>query len=136
MVMCVLDASITIAALVEEEHSDEARRVFRAVIDNRAVVPGLWALEVGNILLILERRRVLTTTARREHLDDLSRLPIVVDHEATARAWRDIMALAERHNLTLYDAAYLELSLRRQLPLATFDEALRKAAATVSVQLL
>ena len=136
MVMCVLDASITIAALIEEERSDEARGVLRAIIDKSAVVPGLWALEVGNILLILERRRALSGIARREHLDDLSRLPIVVDHETTARAWRDTMALAERHRFTLYDAAYLELSLRRQLPLATFDEALRKAAAALNVQVL
>ncbi|HLY89361.1 MAG TPA: type II toxin-antitoxin system VapC family toxin [Acetobacteraceae bacterium] len=136
MVTCVLDASITVAALIEEERSDEARGVFRAIIDGSAVVPGLWALEVGNILLILERRRVLSAIARREHLDDLSRLPIVVDHETTARAWQETMTLAERHVLTLYDAAYLELSLRRQLPLATFDEALRKAAAAVNVHVL
>ena len=136
MVMCVLDASITIAALIDEERSDEARAVFRAVIDESAVVPGLWALEVGNILLILERRRMLTTIARREHLDDLSHLPIVVDLETTARAWRDTMTLAERHSLTLYDGAYLELSLRRQVPLATFDEALRTAAIAESVRVL
>lgn len=136
MVMCVLDASITIAALIEEERSDEARGVLRAIIGKSAIVPGLWALEVGNILLILERRRALTGIARREHLDDLSRLPIVVDHETTARAWRDTMALAENHRLMLYDAAYLELSLRRQLPLATFDEALRKAASALNVQVL
>jgi len=136
VITCVLDASITIAALIEEERSDEARGVLRAVIDGSAVVPGLWALEVGNILLILERRRLLTAIARREHLDDLSRLPIVVDHETTARAWQETMTLAERHVLTLHDAAYLELSLRRQLPLATFDEALRKAAAAVNVHVL
>lgn len=136
MALCVLDASVTIAAMIEEDRSDEARRIFRDVIDDSAIVPGLWFLEVGNILLLAERRRSLTAATRRDHPEDLSRLPITVDHETAGHAWHDTMVLAERHGLTLYDAAYLELSLRRQLPIATFDVALRRAAKAASVALL
>ena len=95
MARCVLDASVTIAALIEEDRSDEARGILHNVISDGAAVPSLWPVEVGNILL-----------------------------------------LAERHGLTLYDAAYLELSVRRDLPLATFDAALRRAASAAGVQLL
>ncbi|HET7882050.1 MAG TPA: type II toxin-antitoxin system VapC family toxin [Acetobacteraceae bacterium] len=131
-----MDASVTLAALIEEERSAEAREILRAVIDDSAVVPGLWFLEVGNVLLIAERRRSLTAAARRDHLDDLSRLPIVIDNETAGHAWHETMEHAVAHRLTLYDAAYLELSLRRQLPLATFDTALRRAAAAAGVGLV
>ena len=136
MAVCVLDASVAIAALIEEDRSDEARRILCEVGTDSAVVPGLWYLEVGNTLLLAERRRSLSAAARREQLADLSRLPIAIDHETTHHAWNDTMGLAERHGLTLYDATYLELSLRRQLPLATFDAALRRAAKPVGVPLL
>jgi predicted nucleic acid-binding protein len=132
----VLDASVTIAALIDEDRSDEARGILRNVISDGAEVPSLWPLEVGNILLLAERRRLLNAAARRDHLRDLYRLPIAIDNETARRAWHDAMALAERHGLTLYDAAYLELSLRRELPLATFDVSLRRAAAASGVQLL
>ena len=115
MARCVLDASVTIAALIEEDRSDEARLILHNVISDGAAVPSLWPLEVGNILLLAERRRSLTAAARRDHLPDLSRLPIVIDHETARHAWHGAMALAERHGLTLYDAAYLELSVRRAL---------------------
>jgi predicted nucleic acid-binding protein len=69
-------------------------------------------------------------------LADLSRLPIFVDNETARRAWEDGMALAARHNISLYDAVYVELSLRLQLPLATFDSALRRAAKAAGVTLL
>jgi predicted nucleic acid-binding protein len=136
MPTCVLDASVAIAALIQEDQSDRARAILREVIRDSAAVPPIWLFEVGSVMLLAERRRKLTATARREHLEDLSRLPIVVDHEATGRAWSDTMVLAARHHLTLYDGAYLELSLRRQLPIATFDTALQKAARSANVALL
>jgi predicted nucleic acid-binding protein len=132
----VLDASVTISALIEQEQSDEARGILEIIAKDGAVVPALWTLEVGHILLRAERRRLLDAAVRRAHLRNLSRLPIAVDHEMAGHAWHDTMALAEHHELTLYDATYLELSLRRRLPLATFDTALRHAAAAAGVKLL
>jgi predicted nucleic acid-binding protein len=136
MAVCVLDASVTIAALIEEDRSEEAHGIVRRIIDDSAEVPCLWFFEIGNVLLFAERRRALTAAARRGFLQDLARLPIVIDHDATGRAWSDTMALAERHGLTLYDASYLELSQRRRLPLASFDAALRRAAQAAGVPLL
>jgi predicted nucleic acid-binding protein len=134
--LCILDASVTIAALIEDERSEEARNILRDVVSDGAIVPALWLLEVGNVLLMAERRHSLTAAERHDHLGDLSHLPITIDHETAAHAWQDTMALAERRGLTLYDATYLELSLRRRLPLATFDAALRRAAREESVTLL
>jgi predicted nucleic acid-binding protein len=132
----VLDASVTISALIEEAQSDEARDIFATIAADGAVVPTLWHLEVGHILLRAERRRLLEAADRREHLRLLSRLPIALDYETASHTWNDTMVLAERYALTLYDATYLELSLRRGLPLATFDRALRAAATAAGVTLL
>jgi predicted nucleic acid-binding protein len=134
--ICVLDASVAVAAMIAEDRSDTARRILCDISRNSAVVPNLWFLEVGNTLLIAERRRSLKPAARRDHLADLARLPIMVDSETASQAWNDSMGLAERHRLTLHDAAYLELALRRRLPLATFDAALGRAATTAGVALL
>jgi predicted nucleic acid-binding protein len=136
MASLVLDASVTISALIEEDRSDEARIIFRDVVNDGATVPSLWPVEVGHILLLAVRRRLLSATARQDHLNDLSRLPITIDQETAHHAWRDTIELAEQHGLTLYDATYLELSLRLGLPLATFDVALRRAAAAVGIKLL
>jgi predicted nucleic acid-binding protein len=111
-----------------------AASILARVVDGGAAVPGIWHLEVGNILLLAERRRTISAADRVTALRDLSQLPVEVDQETASRAWRDMIELAERHLLTLYDAAYLELSLRRRLPLATFDAALRRAADAAGVQ--
>jgi predicted nucleic acid-binding protein len=132
----VLDASVTISALIEEHQSGEARDIFRNVASDGATVPALWPIEVGHILLLAQRRRLLDATARSDHLNDLAQLPITIDQETAHHAWHDTILLAERHGLTLYDATYLELSLRRGLPLATFDAALRRAAVVAGVKLL
>jgi predicted nucleic acid-binding protein len=134
MAQIVIDASVTVAALLPEAHSTHARTLMRRVAVDGACVPSLWHLEVGNILLLAERRRKLTQAQRVECLADLSVLPVVIDPDTRAQAWADTMTLALRRNLTLYDAAYLELAQRRGLPLATFDAALSRAAATEGVE--
>jgi hypothetical protein len=72
--------------LIQEDQSNRARAIPREIIEDSAAVPPIWRFEVGNVLLLAEGRRRLTATARREHLEDLSRLPILVDHEAAGHA--------------------------------------------------
>jgi predicted nucleic acid-binding protein len=87
MLSLVLDASVTISALIEEDRSDEVRDIFETIAKDGAMVPALWPLEVGHILLRAERRRLLEAADRRPHLRHLSRLPIAVDHEMAGHAW-------------------------------------------------
>lgn len=93
-----------------------------------AVVPSVWHLEVGSTLLRAERRGAITREQRNRALDDFARFRIVVDRHSPGQAWGDVLALAEQHRLSLYDASYLELSIRHAVPLATLDIALRRAA--------
>ena len=134
--MMILDASVVLAALLPEQHSDRARDILVRVASEGARVPSLWPLEIGNVLLLVQRRGQIRAEERLNFLDQLGRLPIAIDPETAARAWPDIAPLAERHRLTLYDAAYLELSLRAALPLASFDTALCRAAEEAGAALV
>jgi predicted nucleic acid-binding protein len=136
MAALVLDASVVLAVALQETNRHLAVPIMALVVDDGATVPAIWHLEVGNVLLSAERRGTISAVDRETALRDLFRLPVDVDHETPIRAWGDTLILAERHGLTLYDAAYLELSARRSLPLATFDAALRRAATTAGVKLL
>jgi predicted nucleic acid-binding protein len=122
----VLDCSVTISWFMPDESFDF--NFLDQVAEEGAIVPSLWSLEIGNVLLIAERKKRITLEQRQKAIHILSELPIVVDTMTSNHAWLETMELAERHNLTLYDASYLELSLRRSLPLATFDKSLKKAA--------
>jgi predicted nucleic acid-binding protein len=132
----VLDSSVTLAWL----HPDEARAnnnlIFEQIAANGAWVPGLWRLEVANVLEMGIRRGRYDRDFVEAVLTDLSILPIHLDPDTDKQAWGSTARLAARHRLTLYDAAYLELALRRSLPLASIDKELRTAARTEGVELL
>src|SRR6266567_248543 len=132
----VLDSSVSLAWAYSEETMQPVARVFDLLSHAGAWVPGLWRLEVANVLEMGVRRKRHDSDFRDATLADLAQLPIQVDLETDQQAWSATLRLAERHQLTLYDAAYLELALRRNLPLATLDEDLRRAAKREKVQLL
>jgi predicted nucleic acid-binding protein len=132
----VLDASMAIGWLFADERAVASRLVLRRVAAEGALVPSLWRLEVANVLRNAVRRRRCDIGYADRCLSRLSRLPISVDDETDAQAWSGTRHLAIAHDLTLYDAAYLELAVRRARPLATRDTDLIKAATTVGLQLL
>jgi len=135
-VSLVLDSSATLAWVYSDETTAAIRHVFDLVSEGGAWVPGLWRLEVANILEMGVRRGRHDAAFRDATLADLSLLPVSLDGETDRQAWGATARLAERHCLTLYDAAYLELALRRRLPLATLDGELRAAAMAEGVVLL
>ena len=132
----VLDSSITVAWLYREEATKSVDELFENLIQASAWVPALWHLEVANVLQMGVRRKRHGSDFRDRVLSDLSDFPIHVDQETHQQAWGTTVRLAERRGLTVYDAAYLELAMRRGLPLATLDEELRAAAVSEGVQLL
>ena len=95
-----------------------------------------WPLEVDNALLMGERRKRSTEADTIKWTGILASLPIAIDGETNSHAWSDTLSLARGHHLSAYDAAYLELAIRRGLPLATIDGKLRTAAQAVGVALL
>lgn len=132
----ILDSSATLAWIYADEITPAIRQVFDLLRENGAWVPSLWRLEVANILEMGVRRTRHDVAFRDATLADLALLPINLDPETDRQAWGATLRLAERHRLTSYDAAYLELAQRRRLPLATLDSDLRAAANSESVTLL
>ncbi len=129
----VLDGSVTMAWYFKDEINDYALAVRDGMIQSQAVVPSLWPLEVANTVVVGERRKRSTPAQALTWLGFLGSLPIVVDGETSTRAWGETLGLARAHNLSAYDAAYLELAMRRGLPLATLDEKLKAASSAVGV---
>jgi predicted nucleic acid-binding protein len=132
-VSVVLDTSATLTWFFEDESTAFSRKLLDRVSAHGAVVTGLWRLEVGNMLLLAERRGRMRPGDRQEAMRQLDQLPIAFDGATGDWAWRSTFELAQRFRLTLYDACYLELALRRALPLATLDRALHAAAVSLGV---
>ncbi len=130
----VLDSSATLAWIYDEETTPAIRALFDRVADEGAVVPALWRLEVANSLTVAVRRERIDVEFRRAALADLALLDISADQHTDSQAWAETLHLANRFRLTLYDAAYLELARRRQLPLATLDQELHTAAQAIGTQ--
>lgn len=129
----VLDGSVTVAWHFDDETDAYADSVEAALASTTPVVPSLWRLEVANALLVGERRKRTTEAEIITFFSFLKRLPIVLDDQTWARAWTESLSLARERNLSVYDAAYLELALRRGLPLASIDDRLNVAARAVGV---
>lgn len=134
--MIVIDASIALSWCFEDEASEETDAIAARIIDTGAIVPGLFKLEMANILLQAERRGRITPAQVAATIALLDELAIPVDGETADRAWRETLGLARAHALTSYDAAYLELALRRGAALATRDRKLAEAARALGVAVL
>lgn len=130
----VIDSSVAAAWCLKDEHNPAADRILEEVLDRGGVVPALWAAEMANILLTAERRGRIAPADAERAVDLLGRLPIAVE-PADGETLRRLRSLAREHGLTAYDAWYLELAVRRNRPLATFDGALRCAAQRAGVTL-
>jgi predicted nucleic acid-binding protein len=131
----VLDCSITMAWCFEDESNDATDAILESLQNSTAIVPTIWPLEVANVLLIAKKNKRITEVQSASFVDALSALPIAVDQSTTARAMHSIFVLADQSNLTIYDAAYLELALREKIPLLTLDNDLIKAAKKLHISL-
>jgi predicted nucleic acid-binding protein len=129
----VLDCSVTMAWCFDDEATPYTDSVRDCLVDMRAVVPSIWSLEAANATIMGERRKRLDEARSRRFFVLLEALPIILDDETATRAFADTVALARTYQLSAYDAAYLELAIRRGLPLACLDGKLRTAAAAAGV---
>jgi len=134
--MFVIDASVALAWCFDGEATPYSSSVLDRLRHIPAVAPGVWPLEIANAVLMGERRQRLTEGQATRALLLLERLPITVDVASIDVAWGATLALARAQALTVYDASYLDLAIRRRLPLATQDARLRDAAARVGVDLI
>jgi len=129
----VVDASIALTWVFDDEVTAATTLIELRVDSEGATVPGVWRLEVGNALLLAERRGRISRPDVEQRLKLLARLPIEVDAETVGHAWADTLVLARAQRLTLYDASYLELAIRLDAALMTLDRELARAARRMGV---
>ena len=132
----VLDASIALSWCFNDEASPETWKLLERLEQETAFVPSLWPLEIGNILVMAERRKRISYAHLVQCLELMDGLPIQIDEETAHYAFREIISLAHAEKLTSYDASYLELAMRLGLALATKDKALAKVAKKLGITLL
>ena len=123
----VLDCSVTLPWFLEDERTAFTDSLLLAAKSSEYWLPAIWCLEFPNALLVAERRRRIERSRRLEALDQVMKLMLRVDPERVDL--HAISAVAEKHDLSTYDAAYVELALRRELGLITLDRSLAHAAA-------
>ena len=132
----VLDSSVALAWCFPEEGTPASTRLLDRMATEAATVPALWFLEIANVLAVAERRRRIRPAEAAEFIAVVECLDLEVDDQSPRLIFSQVLPLCRAHALTSYDAAYLELSIRRQLPLATLDDSLRAAAKAAGVKVL
>jgi predicted nucleic acid-binding protein len=131
----VVDTSVVMTWCFEDERSAYTDKVLESLAFRTAFVPSIWPLEVGNVLLVAERKKRLSKADSIRFISLLTQLPIMVEQEPPVTMMKDIIPLARENRLSTYDASYLELAMRKGLPIATLDQRLRKAARRSRVPL-
>ena len=129
----VVDNSVVMSWCFQDETNQYADTVLERLAEVTAFVPSIWPLDVVNVLLVAERKKRLSKADSIRFITLLSELPIIVEHERPERIMSDLLALVRATDLSSYDASYLDLSMRKGLPIATLDTRLISAARMVNV---
>jgi len=134
----VLDNTVTMAWCFNDEATPFTETLLSRLssLTDSAIVPALWLYEVVNVTGLAVRKGRITEDKARAFLDSLADLPIEIEAATRTRLFTSVMALVGRHKLTAYDASYLELAMRHDLPIAALDNALTKAAREAGVTLV
>lgn len=132
----VIDNSVVMTWCFKDENRHYSDFILNKIEIATAIVPSIWPLEVTNVLLVAERRKLISEADSTRFIALLSELPIIVDQEPPERMIKEIFALARKHNLSSYDASYLDLAMRKGLPIATLDKNLLAAAKRIKVSIL
>lgn len=133
----VVDASVAANWLLNDELNDVAGRVLEQMQEGKpVVVPSLWLLEITNVLFTVERRKRIDKKHRDAALDRIERLPVTIFSAPTAGDLKSLRALAEKHQLTAYDAEYLRVAKELKLPLASLDKNLIAAALREKIRVV
>jgi predicted nucleic acid-binding protein len=129
----VVDASVAGGWLLPDERQPACESAYKHLDTDYALVPRIWWFEIRNLLIMAERRKRLDEQAVAEALSALATLPLRQDDNVDEAA---LLRLARQHRLTVYDASYLELAKREDIPLATLDRELARAARSERVTLV
>jgi len=129
----VVDNSVVMSWCFEDERNSYCDAVLESLADGEAFVPGMWPLEVGNVLLVAERKKRFTEASVVRFLELVSGLPLTVEQETPERMLKEIVSIAREQGISTYDASYIDLAMRLGLPMSTLDASMRKAARRLEI---
>ena len=134
----VLDNTVTMAWCFGDEATPFTETLLSglASLTDSAIVPALWLYEVVNVTALAVRKGRITEEKASAFLESLADLPIEIEDATRTRMFVSVRALVARYKLSAYDASYLELAIRHDLPIAALDNALTKAAREAGVALV
>jgi len=132
----VIDNSVVMSWCFKDETSEYTDAVLNRLEYSTAFVPSIWPLEVGNVLLVAERNKRLRQADSIRFIALLSELPIIVEPESPDRMMNEIVSIARAYDLSTYDASYLDLAMRKGIPIATLDKSLLRAAKKSNVPVI
>ena len=132
----VIDNSVVMSWCFQDETSKYTDAVLGYLEQTTAYAPAIWPLEVSNVLLVAERRKRLSQADSSRFVSLLFELPIIVEQESQERMLSEILALAREYKLSSYDASYLDLAMRKGLPIATTDKNIMAAARKINVPIV
>ncbi len=136
MTAFVIDCSVAVTWCFEDEATPASDGLLDRLGEEEAAAPAIWPLELGNVLVMAERRGRIDAAQIAEFVALVRDLPVAIDEETPQRALDEVLALARAEKLTTYDASYLELAMRLGVPLATQDRELRQAAERLGTPVL
>jgi predicted nucleic acid-binding protein len=131
----VIDASFVAGLFLPDEMSEKAAALAKDLVKDEAAAPALMQLEVTNIFLTASHRKRISTSQLKELSEAFEELPIVFYPALTGPQRAEVLRLAQKHGLTAYDAAYLELAMRLGMALVSLDKSLVRAAMAEGVQI-
>lgn len=132
----VIDNSIVMSWFFEEEHNKKSQEVLDQLSSNQACVPSLWPYELANALFVAEKTKGIKEADSTAFINDLKTLPIVIENNNFEGITKDILSISREHRITVYDACYVELALRKDLPLASFDKDVLAVCEKIGIKLL
>lgn len=135
MKLFVLDCSVTMAWCFEDESNAMSDKILASLKESKAMVPSIWPLEVINVLRVGERKKRLSASQSNTFINLLRGLPIEVDMNPIDLPNQSILEISREYSISAYDAAYLELALRKNLPLVSFDKILCEAAKNAGIEI-
>jgi len=129
----VVDASVALAWCFPDESNRYADAVLVALAAHQLVEPTIWSMEIANAISVGERRARIHESEIRRFLELLGGLNVIEDARRIPEVFNDVLPLARKHAIAVYDAAYLEVAIRHGAPLATLDKALERAARATGI---
>lgn len=136
MIAFVLDCSVTMAWCFADEANEQSDKALSLLTQSKALVPNLWSIEVVNVLSVAERKQRLTAIQSNTFINLLQALPIEIDIHNNGLPNTRVLEISREHQISAYDASYLELAERKNIPLASFDKALCEAAKASGISII